>query len=275
MKFYLPYVYGISTRAKTVFYKLSFLAYIVIPNLIAVLIYFRFLNIVNLFIPFIMAFTAMYCVYEIGYIQNDTFTIRFEQEPTYRLPKKEQEYVYKNALLLISVRFVTIAVLVFLLSRIHGLLIFPFISMLCILYVGYSFYNSFRNRSNIVSIFFVLLGKYCAIPLLFIPVRTNYIIYLAIIIAIPLFRTVEESKTNKRYKLKTTLFTPSRIDLTRALYYLILVCVTSVLTVFGKDSFMPALIFFSYLFVFRALCYVASKSKKILDNREKCLKVRE
>lgn len=275
MRYFLPYVYGVETRAKSVFYKLSFAAYILLPNFLLLLLYYGFTRINSHILDFVLAFTAMYGVYEIGYFQNDTFTVRIEQEPTHRLNRKEREFVDRYILLLISSRIMEVAVLVWFLHIRRQPRLPVFITMLCILYIAYAFYNSFRNRSNIIAIFFVLIGKYCAVPVLFIPIKENIMYYVAIVVAIPLYRTVEMTMASKRYGYNAKPFDSKHIDRTRMMYYLIMLSISAAFLIQRGKELFPAVVLFGYLFLFRLLCFMAVKNKRIIENRKKCLKVDE
>ena len=270
-KFYLPYKYGFDTRAKGFFYKLSFILYIFLPNVLPI---FLIKNVVNfkIILDSFIAFTVMYCVYEIGYLQNDVITVMQETNPTYRLKKEEREYVKKHYLTLISARIIYIFILIYFLWKNKYVGFNYFIISIFILYIGYSFYNSYRNRYNLISLFFVLIGKYCAVPLLFLPIKDYYHIILAILFAIPIYRVIEEAYTGKIYTLKCKLFSSKNIDLTRMLYYLILLSISVLMYVCLDSEYIYEILIYSYLFIFRMICYIASKNKKIIANRKKCAK---
>lgn len=273
MKYFFPYIYGFETRAKSIFYKVSFAAYILIPNFLILFLYYGASGISEQLINFMLAFTAMYSVYEIGYLQNDTFTVKIENEPSYRLKKEQRDYVERYALLLIAFHFGEAVVLAVILYIRQTPYLWSFVLMLCMLYVAYAFYNSFRNKSNIIAIFFVLLGKYCAVPMLFIPLKGNAVYYITLILAIPLYRTIEMAMAAKRYGLNVRIFSPSCIDRTRVIYYLIMFLGAFVLMAQNREKFFPPFMVFGYLLLFRMFCFIAIKNKKIMNNRKNCLRV--
>lgn len=192
--YYLPLYYGIKTRAKGIFHKMSFMTNILLPNLFLSIFYSnQEYNSIQQFLIGIMAFIAMYSVYEVGYLQNDTFTIRLEEKPTIRLDAIENKYIQENVLKIIAVKIITALFIPFLACRYFNTSIINSF-LLCIsllgLFLAYSIFNSYRNINCLYSIFFILIFKYCSSPLLSIEIE-NVLPMLAVgILCIPVERTI-------------------------------------------------------------------------------------
>ena len=75
-----PYSYGFRTRAKTLWDKLSFAVIFPLPV---------WLLCGGSFLVFAGRFTALYCLYELGYLYNDYLTVRREKQPNFRLEARE------------------------------------------------------------------------------------------------------------------------------------------------------------------------------------------
>jgi hypothetical protein len=263
MKYLIPFVYGLSTRTKTIFYKISFLAIIVFPILFVVIFYNN--DLMYVLPRFTLAFISMYCVYEIGYIFNDTYTVKYEDNPTHRLNEKERLIVERLANILISIRTFIVIICCIILNYIEVQNLTLFIIMLGLLDVSYALHNFFRSATNILTIFLVLVFKYCSIPILFMPLN-NYVLYFVILMfAVPVIRTIEfAAKPN--YKIK--LFEKYKYDTFRIYYYGVFTILAQFLKTFGNARFLCMFILFAYLFTFRFVCFLAIKSEKIKEARK-------
>lgn len=264
MKYLIPYTYGFATRVKTPFYKLSFLLVIVLPIL--------FISMINDYsigyvLPrFIIAFTAMYCVYENGYINNDTFTVQFEDKPTLRLNKKERNLVNRLSNILISVRLIYALICILILYLLDTKNLIIFIVMLVLLDFTYSLHNTYRNNFNIVTMFFLNVFKYGAIPVLFHSYKEFFLYLLVMTLVVPIVRAFE-----KIDKISNPEISRIDFDVFRIYYYLILTIIFIIMTIV-YDKFLYGFILSAYFLGFRILSLVILRSKGIGD---KILKIRK
>lgn len=236
--YYLPLYYGIKTRAKGIFHKMSFMTNILIPNLFFSAFYSsQGYNSIQQFLIGIMAFIAMYSVYEVGYLQNDTFTIRLEERPTIRLDAIENKYIQENVLKIIAVKIITALFIPFLACYYFNISIIN-LFLLCIsllgLFLAYSIFNSYRNINCLYSIFFILIFKYCSSPLLSIEIENVLPMLAAGTFCIPVERTIIFAALGKyTEKFKHVI----DIDAFRVKYFFIITLVMA-----GMSFFDPKLI---------------------------------
>lgn len=268
MKYIVPFSYGLLTRTKTIFYKISFFAVIVLPIFIVSM--FSEYDIVYILPRFILGFVSMYSIYEIGYIFNDTYTIRFEENPTYRLNPKERLIVDRWANLLISVRLLTVIISCILLYYLGVNNLIYFILMLGLLDVSYALHNFYRSKKNIFTIFLILVFKYSSIPILFMTIEEYISYFMWLVLSVPILRTIEFA-AKPSYGIK--LFVNFNHDEFRVYYYAFITFVLFMLRKFDYDYFTNVLILFSYFLLFRVICLLAIKSKVIKAARRHNTKI--
>jgi hypothetical protein len=261
MKYFFPYLYGFSTRAKTISYKISFLLVVIFPILFCVLSYWS--SVIYDIGIFIMGFTAMYCIYEIGYIFNDTHTTKYEKDPTYRLSFEDQKRIERLSIVIISERILIVGVLVILLNYMDAKNIILFVICLLLLNFFYSLHNYYRSRISVVTMFLVVLMKYITVPILFMDLK-DYWIYASILaIIIPVIRMFEYG--TKDY---CKLIPIKNIDLFRVYYYFFLTIISIILFLINIE-FLFFVILATYFFVFRIISYIIiRKSNGRIRNKE-------
>lgn len=268
MLYLLPYSYGIATRIKGSLHKLSFLIVIMFP-----IFYLSYINSTDntlLFIgKFMLGFTALYSIYEIGYIYNDVITTRFEKKPTFRLSEKRQLEVERLANLLISFRVCYATISIILLSITDALNIKYFIILLILLHLSYAFHNYFRNKMNILTILFVLIFKYVSVPILFIPLEKFFPFFIMLILIVPLLRTIEFcGKPIYRIRILNSF----NYDKFRVSYYFILIILGLVLT-FIDESYRFLITLSIIFFAFRFFVFITLNNKVFSNYVRKIRKV--
>ena len=110
---------------------------------------------------------AIYSVYELGYIENDTMTIRSEHEPTIRLSQTQMAYVDQHWYQIVVIR---VLVATLLLAASHGAPGFNWfaLALLCLI-PTFMFYNRIRGRANAL-LHPLLVGiRFCAPLILLMP----------------------------------------------------------------------------------------------------------
>jgi len=254
---FLPYVYGFNTRAKTIVHKVAFLLYIVIPCIMNIL----FMNSFEVdIILFILSFTGMYLVYEIGYIYNDVYTTQKEINPTHWLKTKEMEnYTQDKFPLLISFRvlFLT-AVYVFMIIRGANNIVAYGIS-LSFLYLFFSLHNYFRGAINLVTDGFLNLFKYLTPLVVFATKGIDVLFFVYLFFEVPFARMLGYA-IGKKYafhRLKNI-----DVDIRRIIYYLVLTFIAGILFIANHIHvwFLYGVV---YMLVYRVLCLILSRIESI------------
>lgn len=220
--FFLPFNYFYITRIKSKSKLLSWVMIYFIP-LILILSYSKNINISDV-ISFFISCCLVYTLYEIGYIYNDTETIKNEDNPTLRLNIFQIEFYEKRKYEIYSCRLlisliITILLLLFFNSTIQ--------SVLCawsVLFL-YAIYNSIRNRFNLVIHFCLVSVRYFS-PIYIV---TNDLSIIGIVILLfPIINLIERCG-EKRFSLtffQNGLF--KNKDRLRIFYYLF-VCLIYIL----------------------------------------------
>ncbi len=90
--FFVPFLYFYKTRLRSIIKLISWGVIYLVPIFLST---FSFANIDYYFISYFVVLTLTYNLYEIGYIQNDTETIKKEHNPTLRLSRDEL-FFYNN-----------------------------------------------------------------------------------------------------------------------------------------------------------------------------------
>lgn len=266
MRFFLPYSYAMITRNKTIFYKISFILVIVFPIFFASF-WGATISLKDI-IVFLLAFTCLYSIYEIGYIFNDTFTVEIEKTPTIRLNQKDIQFVNRSMNLLIAVRVLYIMIILVALNYMKIQNLNYFIIFLGLLNFAYAIHNQYRNRVNIFSIFFVVMFKYISVPVLFMPLNDYVVVAISLILVIPVIRTIEFAAKEK-YKihfLKNFVF-----DQFRVFYYLFLTLTFGIIYWYSgvfKTGFYLSI----YFLTFRVFSYLILKTKSIGNKVKKIRK---
>jgi hypothetical protein len=265
INFYVPYVYGIRSRSKTILHKGSFLILFLLPVFLFCFSAAADMNFGRFAISFICAFTSMYCVYEIGYLYNDVITTKNEKMPSYWLPQKEQDYVEKKFQLLVASRVLIVCACLVALSllQINNLEIFEV--ALVLLYLIFTVHNSIRNKWNVVTNFGLQCLKYCCVTLPFCN-KENLIVYMVImIIQVPLIRSIEFLA---KKRMGITFMQKMDISLLRVVYHLIISIVMISLFIMSREHIYVAAMSVSIiLLTFRIISYILLKNKKVQQIR--------
>lgn len=180
----IPFAYGWKTRAQTALDKLSFFILWILPV--------WFVCGMPLSLRFIVGAIAEYALYEIGYIFNDFFTTKRERKPNHRLPESQRKEIEKQLIPMIAVR-VTVVVLSLLYLRSQY-----FTAALAYVGVAFALHNTVRCNWNILTYFLLCLGKYMALPALFVPDRLSEAC-LALLLTFVIPRTIEHAAKPKYY----------------------------------------------------------------------------
>lgn len=256
--FYIPFQYSFKSRLKKFPQKISWLIIYFFP----VLFSFTFIegidvNFENICLSF-AGISLIYCLYEIGYIYNDTETIKNEEKPTLRLSKENLLFYEKNKNNIYGFRFISALIISIVIYYFSEKIIFLIASWsIILLYIAY---NSIRNRLNLPLHFCLVTLRFCSIPLLFaqyISVATT----ISLILLFPLLNTLErcrESRFNLPLFQKLVI---NNAKTGRYYYYLLLILVAMVSFIIsykqGFNTHVPIvfLIYSLYFFIYRLFSY--------------------
>lgn len=248
-RFFLPLSYGWSTRSQTPLDRLSFFVILVLP-----LWYCSAVSasapLQAVLPPFAIAFVAQYALYEIGYLQNDCVTTRFESSPHFRLPAPRQEAAARLYPLLTATRLAFACACLALLTRFFPAgRVYRFAALLLMQTLAFGAHNTLRSRWNIATYLALCTLKYAAVPLLFAPsVWPPPPAAAAMFFAFPLPRAVEHASKEK-YGIK--LLRSLNPDRFRLAYYALLSIITCTLALLRRET-LPAALLSLWFYGYRA-----------------------
>lgn len=194
--FYIPFLYFINTRSKNIVKSLSWVCIYIIPILLFLMIYkFEFFSIAD-FYKFLLSLILVYTLYEIGYIYNDTETIKHEKKPTIRLNSEQFVFYETNKTNIYACRCI-LAVLLTAIIIVMGSPVLLALLPWAIIFV-YTLYNYFRSRINLLLHFILVVLRYGS-PLLIVLGFDSNVILITIFI-FPMINLLERCG-EKRFDL--------------------------------------------------------------------------
>lgn len=253
--FTIPGAYTLLKRMVTNNKRLGLFCYHIIP---VVYLYFscHFFSI-RAFIACLILIAAFYAQYEIGYIYNDTETIKLEDKPSKRLSEDETFYYSIHRIgVYIShiVAFLVLGLMALLLEiNLHfcfyslGLMVIEAIVFLC--------YNRIRGKKSLFVFFILELLKY--LPFIAIYESTDWQKLLILVASIYALPNTIERLSFKRYGI---IFMQSMLPTTnaylkfRVFFYLVICCLLMIDA--SMRAFLPLFIF---LLIFRISALVKIK----------------
>ena len=264
----VPFLYGLNTRAKTAMHRLSF--FIIFAGPIAINVMLMTMGGMP-WLVFVLAFSAEYAVYEIGYIYNDTYTAGREKMPTKWIMPKYSTFVKGAYPVLIACRVLFLGIVLNLLLLMKVRNMGPFCLLMAMIYCTFTAHNYFRSSANVVTDGMLQILKYCSPLVLFTKQFADLRFYIYIILEIAFVRGAEFA-IGKGYFFKR-LQTQS-IDTLRVIYYLaLLVVAIGVSLILGSIwEMIPGTLF---LLLYRVFCKITSKSQKVSAERKRNSQIRE
>lgn len=261
--FYIPLIYLFRTR----------------PHAVVSLLFTHLLPIVTLYcIQLGLSAQILFCsllvllivesVYEIGYIQNDTETVKTDKNPTWRISEVELDFYHRCKFSIYALRVILVSFsLLFLRSISSDSSILCFGVGLSVMLLVFLFYNSFRGHINML-LYFVLSGLRYIVPFLLFPENISFRLVIFLLMIHPFIRTLE-FKSSKPFYVTTNIyfrkyiirFDVSRLHGFRVIAYVLLFLVSVVLYRISFFSFYYLLIML-YVLLFRAAIYVLYKIRK-------------
>lgn len=258
--FFLPFMTSIQTRynsfSKVTVYCITY----VIPEFLIVLLQNHLQNLFaeKLYIIFILSFVSFVNLYEVGYIYNETETIKHESDPTKRLSDRQLTFYERHKPLIYGERIIlTIAlnvVLSLFISK-QSLMLFSAEELLCM--AVFFLYNTVRGgRISQVIYFFLSVLKYIA-PVFCYSERMDMGVILACVFVFPIVRTMEykahygsEVNTNLFFRKHIIKYDVNRIPVFRVIATLCLLVISILMGIIGFCSWLPS-IMCAYMFLYR------------------------
>lgn len=259
--FYIPFCYFGFVRMGTIAKCFGFISYFVIPTFYYFLYLENFLFI-SATINYLISIFLLYNLYEIGYIQNDTESIKKEATPSLRLYPRNIIFYTRHKVSIYIIRCIYSILFSLLLLFINnfskGALLFSggcyFVLIIFLLY------NEIRSKWSIYIFCILQISKYLCFTLLFYP-NINKIAIYGLILIYPLPNIIERLSF-KRYNIHIfrKLLPSKRSFITfRVIYYLIIILIFIILNCQNIISFKDYIAFL-YLFFFRLILLVLDKN---------------
>lgn len=256
--FLCPGAYTIRKRMVSKNKRLGLFCYHIVP--VAFLYMLSHVYSICSLVEFVLLLVAFYAQYEIGYIYNDTETIKKEKNPSKRLDSIEMYFYNKNKCQIYIVHFLTFICILSGLSWMSDereFLLFSAISMIVELVIFYV-YNNVRGRISLLVFFFLELFKYIPFLNLFdTESAMQILIVTAMIYAIP---NTLERLSFKRYGIlfmQRLLPTEKSYLKFRIAFYLV-VCLCMAMF----KQFLIYIPLFLFLLVFRGMAFLKAKREK-------------
>jgi len=246
--FYVPFYYTIITRLHRFSKIVSWFIIYVIPQFLFMFYFFGVIDFVQTFFKIALGVTLIYTLYEIGYIYNDTETIKNESNPTLRLNSIQFKYYGEHKLLIYSLRFlIAISISFVLLTSCD----YYFVILVWCIIPLYAIYNSMRSIWNLPLHFCLVVIRYCSVIVLS---GFESIPFLYCMLLFPLINFLERC-SEKRFELpwfQFFLFSNKKDG--RYKYYFILMCIACSLSFYSPSSFNLTFLCLSvYYFLYRLL----------------------
>lgn len=167
--FYIPVLYFLSTRISSRSKAISWVLIYIVPTFY-IQHYLSECSFSSSLAFFSIQLLLIYNSYELGYIQNDAETIKYEDKPTMRLDSAALGYYARNKTTIYIVRVLSSIVLVLSLSifKITKIEVFGFSLSLLLINVIFLIYNSVRSRWTLFYHFFLVTLRFLSFPVLFL-----------------------------------------------------------------------------------------------------------
>lgn len=258
IKFFIPILYSIETRyARKLFKGVTlFLLVYLIPQFVLKVCFASSCSILIWIISVVLVLN----LYEVGYIENDTETIKKENKPTKRLSDEELLFYERHKIVIYITRLfiatgISIVVLMQYNFSIYSKLILAVLWMLLPLY---HIYNSIRNIWNL-PLLTILTSYRCIMPMILcmtmdmtIPILAYGIIYAYLVYPFP---TILQQCVMGKFGIEINLFKKiiisdfSSRNVFRIKYYALFTLILVILLLFGFVSCDKIILPIYYLIV--------------------------
>lgn len=249
--YYLPYFYTYRAKLKERGRLLSYFLIFILPPAYFALILPDSINLLNI-LSIVLGLFITQNLYEVGYIQNDTETIKKEKNPTFRLNSKDLDYYALNRFKIYIVRFLFdlfLCALLFIISENAGNVLL-FVGIVHLIIPLFVLYNSIRNYWNLLLQFILSILKFASVQFLFFENLT--IINLILSVAIfPVMHLIDRIAT-PRFTPRFSEYYIPRTSKFRAGYYFLFCAICIALFFYGLID-IKQLIIAVYFFIYRSM----------------------
>ncbi|SKD07893.1 hypothetical protein SAMN05660461_3861 [Chitinophaga ginsengisegetis] len=269
-KFFIPALYFFRTRISSPAKLISWIIIYIVPTAYISFHYFQEManthSIVDFVLMYLLQVGAIYNFYEVGYIENDTETIKGESNPTIRLKDKDFVFYEKNKFLIYIFRILFGCLLLWSLALFHMPIInyFLFVGAVIVILPIYLFYNRVRSRLTLLLHFLLVCIRFASYLLLYKGFNTIGLVdVIFILLAFPVINLLERAAL-KRFNFRQLSFilsSPFTLDKFRMYYYAIFSCIILIISSLNKEYFW-LLILFVYYALYRSAIVLKQKVAK-------------
>ena len=218
--FYIPFAYYYVVRLGTIQKLLSWVLIYIMPT--AFYSATGYSGSWSLFaIRYLLILIATFSIYELGYIYNDTCSIRHEQQPAIRLYDYNFAHFERWKILIFGLRLsYSLSALGALCMLTDSQTVLPVALSIGIMALCFAIYNAWRNHYNVWFYPFLVCSRYMPFMLLY---DAGWLSYVLLFISFPLLNALERfSMPRYRWPLMRILI-PREESKTvfRAVYYVI------------------------------------------------------
>ena len=214
--------------------------------------FYSFITYEGTWLPFavnyLLVLLAVFSLYELGYILNDTIAIRREEQPAIRLYRHNFEHFARYGRLIVLARFGYALIALALLYVIDdSLFTLPLVANILAIPVIFAIYNSWRSKYNVWLYPVLVFSRYLPFMLLY---RIDGWAILMLFVSFPLVNMLERfSMPRYRFPLMRKLIPTEESKTTfRLIYYLIVLWIPLLLP-------MPFSTAYVYMFPLELLCF--------------------
>lgn len=253
--FYIPIFYLYHSRQKNIKKFLSWCCVYLIPTCALAVI--QSSCSLNAILFALLGVIMIYNFYEVGYIQNDTETIKKESSPSLRLTSAELIYYEKHKNLIYGLRLVIgivlSCILMYTLSQ-------PQVFLICVfsLLLIYQVYNRVRNRWNLFLHIFLISIRFCSLQLLFYP-NINWVVLGCSFFLYPLPNILERAAFPKYHisMMRCLIAGKANIPSFRVKYYSLMLITAIILVLILPGFDMWLCVLFVYYLIIRIIFLLA------------------
>jgi len=255
--FFLPFFYFYITRIKSLPALINWIFIYIIPTFTLVYLMARESSLFLICVVYSLIVLAVYSIYEAGYIQNDTETIKIETYPTLRLSKEQLEFYekHKNSIYLIRISLgILLASFALALVNPSKEQVFLVFSALSVIGLVYFVYNQVRNTFTLFLLFMLVSLRYITPLLIFHTQELQFYLWL-IILLYPVLNLLDWTY-KKRFKQYTLPFDKPVV---RISYYALLSIVFGCFIYFtSAEQYGYAMILSIYFLLYRTVFWYLS-----------------
>ena len=224
LDYYIPLRWTFTTRYKNIINIISFFIIDAFPSFYVVAMFSA--GEWEKLLYWCLAFFTLFCFYECGYIFNEGVCVRFEKNPTIRIPEPFFTEILHHFENLITIRLVTGAVGSWILLNKFPENTNLYIALVLLLLMIYSIHNYYRGIINIITMPLEVILKYMIPISVFVKAEEIWQAVIIVMLVIVLVRTIEYA-SKKRYV--SWIRVTKNVDVFRIKYYVVINIVLGIL----------------------------------------------